>query len=130
MVGYSQDLRDRVISACERGECPSVIARRLEVSDSWVRQVYKRFKESGERTAHRVGGYRVSRLVSWEIEIKGWIAEKQDMTLAEMVERLADKGVQIAISSLWEQLDHWGLTFKKKPTRPRTSPNRYPGATR
>lgn len=125
MGAYSQDLRDRALNACEGGEKPLSIAKRLEVSESWVRTIYKRLKETGERTAHRIGGYRVSRLASWESEIKAWIAEKPDMTLAEMVQQLADNGVQITIHPLWRQLKQWGLRFKKKPSRPRANPTGY-----
>lgn len=32
MAAYSQDLRDRVLKGLERGEGPTSIARRLEVS--------------------------------------------------------------------------------------------------
>jgi transposase len=129
MAAYSQDLRERVLNACERGESPAAIAKRLEVSVSWVRSVYQRYKETGERRAHRVGGYRVSRLADWEGEIKAWIAEKPDMTLAEIVEHLNENSVKIAISSLWERLNQWGLSFKKKPSRPGTRTSRRSGST-
>ena len=36
MHAYSQDLRDRVLGALARGERPSAIARRYEVSRMWV----------------------------------------------------------------------------------------------
>src|SRR5579863_8431578 len=36
MQSYSQDLRDRVLWALDRGERPAAIARRLEVSRVWV----------------------------------------------------------------------------------------------
>ena len=36
MNAYSQDLRDRVLRALERGERPTAIADRFEVSRVWV----------------------------------------------------------------------------------------------
>jgi len=39
MAAYSQDLRERVLRACERGDSPSQIARRFEVSRVWVYQM-------------------------------------------------------------------------------------------
>ncbi len=120
MTVYSQDLRERALQACQRGESPAAVARRLEVSDSWVRQVYKRFLDTGERTAHRLGGYRKPCLEPWKESIQGWICEKPDLTLAEMAERLEESGVEVAVSTLWYQLNRWGLTYKKKPARPRT----------
>lgn len=124
MIAYSQDLRERAINACQRGEPVSVIARRLEVSESWVRRVYRRFQETGERASHRLGGYRVSCLASWKETIEGWIAEKPDLTLAEIVERLDEQGVAITTHPLWRQLKQWGLRFKKKPARSRAAPPR------
>ncbi len=51
MHAYSQDLRDRVLGALARGERPSAIARRYEVSRMWVYQVRER--ERG-RSRHQV----------------------------------------------------------------------------
>ena len=56
MHAYSQDLRDRVLGALERGERPSDIARRFEVSRVWVYQVRDRFRHHGERCSHPIGG--------------------------------------------------------------------------
>ncbi|PXV72355.1 helix-turn-helix domain-containing protein, partial [Nitrosomonas eutropha] len=42
MHAYSQDLRDRILGALDRGEGPTAIARRFEVSRMWVYQVRKR----------------------------------------------------------------------------------------
>lgn len=114
MAAYSQDLRDRALAACERNESAAMIAQRLEVSESWVRQVYRRFKETGERTAHRLGGYRVSCIAPWKERIEGWIADKPDLTLVEITERLSDQNVRITSHPLWQQLKYWGLTYKKK----------------
>lgn len=130
MVVYSQDLRDRVLGACERGEPVSQIAQRLEVSQSWIRGVYRRFRETGERTARQVGGYRKPCLASWEGTIRSWLEEQADLTLEEMVERLRENGIEIVVSTLWYQLERWGVSFKKKPARPRTRTPRRPGTTR
>jgi hypothetical protein len=56
MQAYSQDLRERVLRAIERGEGPTDIARRYEVSRMWVYQVGKRLQATGERTSYQVGG--------------------------------------------------------------------------
>lgn len=120
MAAYSQDLRDRVLGALERGEGPTVIAKRFEVSRMWVYSVKKRHERDGERTARRVGGYRVSRIAHLEATLRGWIAAEADLTLAEMCERLAVLGVPLAVSGLWRHLDQWGLSHKKNAARQRT----------
>ncbi len=57
MYAYSQDLRDRVLRALARGERPTAIARRFEVSRVWVHQVRTRFQKEGKRSSLPMGGY-------------------------------------------------------------------------
>src|ERR1700728_3309205 len=120
MQAYSQDLRERVLRALERGERPSQVARRFEVSRIWVYQVRMRLKKSGLRSSLPVGGYRRSRLAGLEKVLRRWIAAQPDLTLAQMCERLHHKHqVSIKAPALWHQLDKWKLTFKKNPARQR-----------
>ena len=120
MPAYSQDLRDRALRALERGERPSAIARRLEVSRVWVYDVRNRFRDHGERCSYQVGGYRQSRIAPLEMLIRGWIHAEPDLTLAQLCARLAQQGVQIKVSALWHQLNKWKLSFKKNAARQRT----------
>lgn len=119
MYAYSQDLRDRVLRALERGEGPTEIARRFEVSRVWVYQVRDRFEREGKRESLRQGGYRVSRIAHLEDTIRRWIAAEVDLTLAELSERLAQRGIAIKVPALWHQLNKWKLSFKKNPARQR-----------
>jgi transposase len=80
MRAYSQDLRDRVLGALARGEGPSKIAYRLEVSRVWVHQVRNRFQREGERGSRQVGGYRQSRIAPLEETIRAWSKEQPDLT--------------------------------------------------
>ena len=105
MRAYSRDLRDRVLGALERGERPTDIAKRYEVSRVWVYQVRNRFEKTGQRDSLRMGGYRRSRLADKEPLLREWIKEKKDMTLAQMCERLAEHGIEIKPSALWHQLN-------------------------
>jgi len=117
MHAYSQDLRDRVLWALERGEGPSEIARRLEVSRVWVYQVRDRRQETGRRTSLPIGGHRRSRIADREAELRAWIAAEPGLALQQMCDRLAEKGVAIKSGALWHQLNKWNLTFKKNPAR-------------
>lgn len=121
MRAYSQDLRDRVLRALERGERPTEIAKRFEVSRVWVHQVRKRWQTEGRRSSLRMGGYRRSRLANCEAQLRSWIAAEPDLTLAEICERLAQEGIAIKVPALWHQLDKWNLTLKKNPARQRTT---------
>ena len=119
MQSYSQDLRDRVLRALARGEGPSAIARRFEVSRFYVYQVRDREQETGVRSSFQIGGHRRSRLEAAEPALRGWIAAEPGLTLAELQERLAAQGIAIRIGALWHQLNKWNLTFKKNPARQR-----------
>ena len=119
MQSYSQDLRDRVLRALARGEGPSAIARRFEVSRFYVYQVRDREQETGVRTSFQIGGHRRSRLQEAEPVLRGWIAAAPGLTLEELQERLAARGIAIKIGALWHQLNEWNLTFKKNPARQR-----------
>ena len=119
MQSYSQDLRERVLWALDRGEGPSSIARRLEVSRVWVYQVRDRVQKSGKRTSFQIGGHRRSRVAEMESVLRAWIAAEPDLALSELSARLAKQDVLIKPGALWHQLNKWNLTFKKNPARQR-----------
>lgn len=128
MRAYSQDLRDRVLGALARGEGPTAIARRYEVSRLWVYQVRKRWQQDGRRDSLPMGGHRRSRIAHKQAQIRQWIEATPDMTLMEMSERLAQEGIQIKVPALWQQLNKWGLSFKKNAARQRAvARGRTPG---
>jgi transposase len=130
MQAYSQDLRDRVLRALERGDRPTEIAKRFEVSRVWVYQVRGRWQQEGRRTSLQIGGHRRSRLAGMEAQVRAWISAEVDLTLAEICARLHDQsGIQIKVPALWHQLDKWNLTLKKNPARQRArSSGRSTGA--
>ena len=113
MQAYSQDLRERVLRALDRGERPAEIARRFEVGRVWVYQVRDRLQKTGKRGSFQIGGHRRSRLANMEPLLRGWIKETADLTLVQMQDRLGKQGVPIKIGALWHQLNRWKLTFKK-----------------
>ena len=117
MQAYSQDLRERVLRALDRGERPAEIALRFEVSRVWVYHVRGRVEKTGERSSLRIGGGRRSLLVEKEATLRLWIAAEPDLTLSELQQRLMQQGVSIKIGALWHQLNKWSLTLKKNSAR-------------
>lgn len=129
MQAYSQDLRERVLRALDRGDRPTEIARRFEVSRIGVYQVRDRVQQTGQRSSFQIGDHRRSRLAETEPMLRGWIAAEPGLTLVELQERLALQGVSIKIGALWHQLNKWNLTFKKNSARQRArAPGREGGA--
>jgi transposase len=129
MQSYSQDLRERVLGALERGERPSAIAERYEVSRFYVYQVRDREQETGVRTSFQIGGHRRSRLEQAKPALRAWIAAEPGLTLAQLQERLAAQGIAIKVGALWHQLNKWNLTFKKNPARQRARARGRAGRT-
>ena len=129
MQAYSQDLRERVLRAIDRGDCPTAIAARFEVSRVWVYQVKNRFKKEGLRHSFQIGGHRKSCLVPMEDQIRTWIKEEPDITLSELCDRISKEGIDIKVPALWHQLDKWGLSFKKNSTRKRARSRGRPGSS-
>ena len=119
MRSYSQDLRDRVLWALERGEGPTAIARRLEVRRVWVYQVRSREQKTGQRSSFQIGGHRRSRVAEMESVLRAWIEKEPGLSLAELCQRWVGQGVSIKIGALWHQLNKWNLTFKKNAARQR-----------
>ncbi len=113
---YSQDLRDRVLRAYDRGMKTKQIAETFSVSPSWARRVKQRRRETGETTHRPMGGPGVTIVDRKRL---GWlVGEHPDATLAELRTRL---GVQCALSTLCQALKQMGFSFKKKRS---TRPNR------
>src|SRR5712675_1741501 len=128
MAAYSQDLRDRVLRARERGESPTEVARRFEVSRVWVYQVWAQYQETGQRRGLKIGGYRNSRLGGHDDSLRTWIKEEPDITLVELRQRLKAEGIEIGIPALWHHLNQMGLTFKKNAARRRARTTGRAGA--
>ena len=106
---YSQDLRDRVLAACDRGMQTKEVAEVFSVSAAWVRRVKQRRREAGETTPRPRGGsrgYKVDRQ-----KLVALVEEHPDATLRELREML---GVSCAISTLSAALRKLGYTWKKK----------------
>ena len=55
MKAYSMDMRERVLKASDAGMPTREVALKFEVSESWVRRLKQRRRESGEvapRSSH------------------------------------------------------------------------------
>jgi transposase len=106
---YSQDLRDRVLAAYDRGMRTQQIAEVFGVSKAWARRLKQRRRETGETGPRPSGGARVIKID--RTRLAELVAERPDATLRELREML---GVQCAESAICMALQKMGLTFKKR----------------
>jgi len=109
-IPYSQDLRDRVLAACDREMKTKQIADLFNVSPSWVRRVKQRRREHGE-VAPRPPEPLVRHIKIDRARLRELVETRPDATLAELRSML---GVRCAESSIWKALDKMGYTFKKR----------------
>jgi len=110
---YSQDLRDRVLAAYDRGMQTRQIVKMLEVSGSWARHVKQRRRETGKTTALPMGGIRVVKI---DLEkLRELVAAQPDATIFELHERL---GAACGRSAVAMALVRLNLTRKKRQFTP------------
>lgn len=113
---YSQDLRDRVIDAALSGMPARRAAARFGIGEATAIVWVRRARASGERQARNQGQPRRSKLDPQRDYLLGLIGKAPDLTISELLERLAaDRGVRASRATLWTFLDRCGLTFKKSP---------------
>lgn len=117
---YSQDLRDRVIDAALKQRLSArAAAERFGIGVATAIVWVRRARETGSRAAKPRGQPRGSKLDAHRETILGWINAKDDITIAEIRERLsADHGVTAGVGTVWTFLDRCGLTFKKRARTP------------
>jgi len=106
---YSQDLRDRVLAAYDRGMQTNQIVKTFEVSRSWAKHVKQRRRETGKATALPMGGVR---MVKIDLEkLRELVAAQPDATIFELHERL---GAACGWSAVAMALVRLNLTYKKR----------------
>jgi transposase len=112
---FSDDLRSRVLKAADEGLSARQAAARFGIGVSSAIRWIARAK-IGETMPRPQGRRRGSRLDAHEAFIVGLIEEGPDITLNEMVERLAaERLMRIGRSALSDWLRGHGWTFKKSP---------------
>ena len=115
---YSEDLRERVVSAVGSGKSCTEAAALFSVSHSSAIKWSRRKRETGSVAVSPVGG-RKPRL---HVEYRDWLlsrlAAKPDLTLQALLDELHQcHGVQVCLDTLWRFLRAEGLSFKKNRSR-------------
>jgi transposase len=113
MKAYSQDLRERVVRACDEGRLSrQQVADLFRVSTAWVRRLLQRRRLTGSFAARPHAGGPQPKL---DDERRGrllvLVAAQPDATLAELRDRLA---APVHLSTIARALTRLGLTVKKK----------------
>ena len=119
---YSLDLRERVVAAIRSGLSTREAARRFAVGKATAGEWARRERATGGVAAARQGKPRGLRLDAHADFILGLVEEKRDITLDELVERLAaERSVKVVRTAVWTFLDRRGQTHKKRRRMPPNS---------
>jgi transposase len=118
---YSNDLRRKLLTAHQRGEgslCQ--LAKRFDVSQGWAKKISAALRATGqvERTPGGLRG-RTSKLTpAVRQDLRSWIGEQADLTLAELRDRLyRQQQIQVGSTQLWTVLKAMGVRLKKVAPR-------------
>ncbi|TVQ57855.1 MAG: transposase [Phycisphaerales bacterium] len=110
---YSQDLRDRVLAAYDRGMKTKEISTVFDVSPAWARRVKQRRREFGETTPRKVGNPGICKVD--RTQLAELVRQYPDATLAELREKL---GIVCGLSTICTALKKLGLSFIKRSSTP------------
>ena len=112
MHAYSLDLRQRVLADCDRGLTARAVATKCSVSESWVRRLKQRRRQTGsiEPIAQRHGPR-----PRWAPHARAIAAAVRRAPDATLEEHRAALGLGLSTSSLWRAIKALGLTVKRKP---------------
>jgi transposase len=115
-VPLSEDLRIRVIRAVEDGASRRRAAARFGVSVSSAIRWLRNWRETGRTAPQPQGGDRRSDRVEAHADfLLAKVAATSDVTLAELRDALhCERGVGVAISTLWRFFDRRKITLKKR----------------
>jgi transposase len=88
-----------------------VVATKYAVSESWVRRLKQRRRETGEVAPRRAGSRREPKWQAHADRLQQLVAQRPDATLEELRDEL---DVTLSTTTLWRALRALQLTFKKK----------------
>ena len=124
---YSDDLRRKFLQAHQRKEGSlAQLAKRFDVSLGWGKKVSAALRVTGKMERPPGGPRGPTSKVTPEVEqnLRDWIRERADLTLAEIQVRLYEqRNLEVSMGRLWKALQDLGLRLKKSRSMP---PSRIP----
>lgn len=117
MKNYSDDLRERVVRACdEKRGTRKEIAELFNVSTAWIRRLLQRRRENGHFSAWPRGGCKPAKFKGQTLDqLKALVDQQPDATLQELLDR---SGVDASIMAVHRALEKLGCSRKKSRCTP------------
>jgi putative transposase len=110
----SRDLRERIVAAISDGSSMRGAAA-VSVNPSSAIKLMARFRATGSVAPARYGGHRRPILSPHEDLVRALVAERPDMTLAEIRDELRrQRGISVCLATIHVRLHRLGLRYKKR----------------
>jgi transposase len=119
-MAYSEDLRERVVRAVERGDrTQQAVAEDFEVSLSFVEETWRRYRETGSWAVKVWTHGPKPKLSERSEQLRAEVAAHPDVKLEQLCERvpLAD-GSRVSVSAMSRMLRRLKITRKKSNFTP------------
>lgn len=116
MKPYSQDLREKIVSAVEKGDSSiRKVAQRFGVSKNCVQRLVTQKRTQGHIRPKKQGGSMVSPVMKYKAELIAIFEKQNDATLAEYCELLFNEtGLWVSQSTMCRTFQRLRLPLKKK----------------
>jgi transposase len=127
---YSEDLRRKVVAACDQGTTTRrELADLLGVSVAFVQKVWRQWRDTGGVAAKPPAGGRSPLLTEAALaRLRGWVAAQPDLTLQELCARLRrETGLRVSVPTMCRGLRRLALPRKKSPSTPASGAPRASG---
>ena len=126
-AAYSVDLRRKVVQACERGAASQAeVARFFGVSLSFVEKLLRLHRRTGALEPDRKRASRPAQIdAATCAQVQRWLQEQNDLTLAEVADRLqAQCGLCVSTSCVWRLMQRLHMRRKKRLSMPASGTHR------
>jgi transposase len=108
---YSIEFRREVLADCDAGMSTMAVAIKRRVSESWVRRLKQRRRETGEIAARPPKKKTPPKWMAYADQLHTLVRDQPDITLRELRDEL---GIEISLQTLSVALRTLKYTFKKK----------------
>lgn len=115
MRAYSIEFRREVLADCDAGMGTLAVSIKHKVSESWVRRLKQRRRETGEIAARPSKKKTPPKWHKYAERMQAIVQKRPDITLRELRDALA---VEVSLQTLWIALRTLKYSFKKKSCGP------------
>ena len=119
MKPYSLDLREKIVSAIEKGDSSvRKVALRFGVGKNFVQKLVTQKRTQGHLLPGKQGGSMVSPIMKYKAQLMAIFEKQNDATLAEYCELLFDEtGLWVSQSTMCRTFQRLGLPLKQNASR-------------